>query len=159
IAVSRAKSNCDTRHAPNRLDDADELRRPKCAAENLEARSEIGYPNGAAFVVGQLRNNDRGVAHVVRPGLDVAVQQDVGKTFFIIPRSQPAEHGVAVIARQAPPHIARGRLKKSRRTAIANNREIEAMAIHERTRALAARNCSALRTCDGLSNVPVSPGK
>ena len=63
--MGRAEANSDAGHASDRLNDAHELRRAKCAAEILEPRRKIGDPYGATFVVEQLRHYDCGIAHII----------------------------------------------------------------------------------------------
>ena len=159
VAVGGAETNRDARHAADRLDDPHDLRRPKSAAKNLEARREIRDADGATFIIDQFGNDDRRVADVIRAGLDLAVEHHIGKTFFLVAGKQTAEYRVAVIARQTPPHDARGRLQQRRSAPVADDRQIKSVIGHDRACPLSARVCSALRTCAGSLKIPVRPGK
>ena len=83
-----AKADGDARRAGDRLDDADQLRRPVGAAVFLEARREIGDAHGRAIGVDQIGHHDGGVAHIVRARLDEAVEHHVGEAFFLVAGEQ-----------------------------------------------------------------------
>ncbi len=91
----------------------------------LEARRKIGDAYRAAIAVDELGHHDGGVAHVIRADLDLAVEHHVGEAFFLVTGQEPTEHGVAVVARQAPPHDAPARLDQSRGAAVADDGEVE----------------------------------
>src|SRR6185437_5205303 len=79
VPMSGTETNGDTRHSGDRLDDANDLRRPECSAKNMETRCEIGDSHGATFIVDQLCNDDRRISYIVRPKLDLAIEHHVGK--------------------------------------------------------------------------------
>src|SRR5512144_632915 len=157
--MCRAKTNCDARHASDRLDDADDLRRPKRAPVNLEARSKVGDAYAGALVVDQLGHHDRGVANIVRANHGLPFEHDVGESLVIASRKQSAEHRHPSIARQTPPHDPRRGFEQCSGAAIPDDREIEPMVGHTPARPFVASESSALRTCAGSLKTPTSPGK
>src|SRR5512139_1753225 len=157
--MRRAETDSDARHAADRLDDTDELRRTKRAAEDLKTWREVRDPDSVAFVVDQFGDHDSRVAHVVRAGFNLTFEDDVSEALVLGAGKQTAEHRVAVIARKAPPHDPRRRFKQCRRTAISDDRKIEPVVGHSRACPLDASKSSALRTCAGLLKTPVRPGK
>ena len=159
ITMGRTEADRDPRHPADRLDDADELRRTEGAAVNLKARREVGDADGAALVVDQLRDNGRGITDVVRSRLDLAFEKNIGEALLIVAREQSAEHGIAVVARQAPPHDARRRIEQCRSSTIADDRKIESVICHAAVCPLATSVFRASRTCAGFLNIPVRPGK
>ncbi len=130
VPMRDAEADGDTRHAGDRLDDAHQLRRPVGAAEILEAWREVGDAHLAAFSVGQLSDDDGGVANIIRRGLDLVVEHHIGEAFFLVARQQPAKDRVAVIARQAPPQNSRVRIDQGGGAPIANHGDIEPVIRH-----------------------------
>ena len=90
VVVGRPHANGDARQAGHRLDDANDLRRAEHAAEVLKARREIGDADLAAVPVGQRRDDDRGVALILRLVIDHAVQHDVGESLLLVARETGA---------------------------------------------------------------------
>ena len=58
---------------------------------------------------------------------DEPVEHDVGEALLLVAREQPAEHRIAVEAREAPPHDARQRIDQRGGAAIADDGEIEVL--------------------------------
>src|SRR5690349_1349012 len=154
-----AKTDGDAGHPPDRLDDADDLRRTKRPPVILEARGKVGYAHPGTLVVDQLGHHDRGVANVIRADLDLPFEHDVGESLVLGAGKQTAKNRISVITRQAPPHDPRRRFEQCRGTAIANDREVESIVGHARACPFAASESSALRTCAGSLKTPASPGK
>src|SRR5262245_14039059 len=157
--MGSAKTDGDARHPSNRLDNANDLRRAKCAPVDLEARRKVGDAYAGALVVNQLGYHDGGIADVVRANFDLTFEEDVGEALLIGSGKQAAENGIAVKTRQAPPHDPRRWFKQCGRAAIADDREIESIVGHSRARPFAASKSRALRTCAGFLKTPASPGK
>ena len=101
--MGRAKSYRDPRQAGDRLDDADQLRRPEHPAELTKPRGEIRDPHGAAVAVGEHGRDNSRVAQVVRLAVDHLVEHHVGKTLFLVAGQQPAESRIGVESGKAPP--------------------------------------------------------
>ena len=120
----------DAGKAGERLDNADQLRRPEHAAELAEARREIGDPDRAVFLVGQDGGYDRRIALVVRREVGEVLQHDIGESLFLIARHKAREHRIAVEAREAPPDQARGGVEQRRRLPVADHGKIEPEILH-----------------------------
>src|ERR1700741_3555263 len=105
-----AEADGNARHAADWLNDAHELRRAKGAALKLEAWREIRDTHPTGATVDQLGGNDCRIAHVFGPGFDLSVEHHIREALVFIPGEQAAEHRIAVVTREAPPHEARGRL-------------------------------------------------
>jgi hypothetical protein len=65
IVVRWANSDRDARQAGNGLDNANELRRPKGAAELIEARRKIRDPDRGAVPIAHDGGDDRRIASVL----------------------------------------------------------------------------------------------
>src|SRR5262245_5698395 len=91
VVMGRAEADGDPRQTRNRLDDADNLRRPEHAAELAKTWREIGNADGGALAVGQNRYDDRRVAPIFRAEVRRLVEDDVGKTFLLVSRQETAE--------------------------------------------------------------------
>src|SRR5262245_14279135 len=154
-----AKTDGDARHPSNGLDDADDLRRAKCAPVNLKARRKVGDAHAEALIVDQFGHHDRSVANIVRANLGLPFKHDVGEALVLASGNQPTEHRISVISRHTPPHDPRRRFEQCGGTAIADDREIEPIIGHTRARRFVASESSALRTCAGSLKTPASPGK
>src|SRR4029079_9261121 len=153
------KTDGDARHPPDGLDDTDDLRRTKRAPVILKAGGKIGDAHAGAFVVDKLRHHDRSVANIVRANLDLPFKHDVGEAFVLVSGKQPAEHRIAVITRQTPPHDPRRRFEQSSGAAIPDDSKIEPIVGHAPARPFMANESSALRTWAGSLKTPASPGK
>ena len=141
VIVGRPHSNGDARQAGNRLDDAKDLRRPKHAAELAKAGSEIGDLDLAAVTVGEHGAYDRAVADIFGSVFHHVLEHDVGKSFLLLSRHQPAEDRIAVEARIAPPYDPRARIDQGGQPAVADDPQIEPMI----DRAAGLRQLTALR--------------
>src|SRR5262249_6331012 len=159
IAMCRSKADGDPRHAAGRLDDADELRRTKGAAVNLEARREVGDTDSAALVVDQVRDNGCSIAHIVRSRLNLTIENNIGETLLVVAGKQSTEHRIAVVAWHTPPHDPRRRIEQRRGAAVTDDRKIESVICHAAVCPLAASAFRASRTWAGFLNIPVRPGK
>src|SRR5262245_61378309 len=114
----------------DRLDHADELRRPERAAELVEARSKIRDPDCRALTVAQLGRDYRRIAHVLRLDLDTSVENDVRETLLFLSRQQPAKDRIAVETWKAPPHDPRRGGHERSRTPIADHGDIQSIVSH-----------------------------
>ena len=94
----------DARHATDRLNDAHELRRTKCAAIDLKAWREIGDAHRATILVDQFGRHDRSISNVFGTGVDLSVEHHIGEALVLIAGEQSAKNRIPVVTRQAPPH-------------------------------------------------------
>ncbi len=153
VIVGRAAPDGDARQTGDRLDDADQLRRPKNPAVLAEPRRQVGDPHRTPVVIGEHRRDDGGVAHIFRLDVDQPVEDDVGKTLLLAAGEQPAEDRIAVEARKAPPHDARRRVYQGRRSSIPDDGEIQSMVSHfPSIPSPLAMRASQRRTSRGVSN-------
>src|SRR5215475_857191 len=106
-----AKADSHARHSTDRLNDAHELRRPKCTAVNLETWREIRDTHRAAAAVDQFGRNNCSISHVFGTGLDLSLEHHIREALVFIAGEQPAENRIAVVTRKTPPHDARGRIE------------------------------------------------
>ena len=168
VTRGRAEPDRDARQAGNRLDEAHELRRAEHAPVLFEARGKVGDPHGAALTIRQHGADHRGVAYVFGVRRHEAVEHDVGEPLLLVAGEQAAEHRIAVIAREAPPHDPRQRIDQRERAAVADHREIEVLLgcgdlgfrlVDVHRFSLPPRTISAIqrRTSVGVSNVPAIP--
>ena len=127
VIVGRPHPHGDPRQAGQRLDDAEQLRRPEHAAELAKARREIGDLDLAAVPVGEHGGDDRAVADIFGMIIHHVFEHDVGEAFLLPSRHQPAEDRIAVEARIAPPHDPRARIDQGGEPAVADDAEIEAV--------------------------------
>ena len=109
-----------------RLDPTDDLRRPVDAAEQLEARREIGDAHLRAARIGHRRLDHRGVAQILRLDLDEVGERHFAEPFLFVSRQQAGEYRIGIEARKAPPDDARAPVDKSGGLAIADQRVIHA---------------------------------
>ena len=58
---------------------------------------------------------------------DQAVEHDVGEPLLLIAGEQPAEHGIAIETRKAPPHNASERIDQRDRAAVSDDGKIKVL--------------------------------
>ena len=133
VVVRRAETDGDAGKPGDRLDHAEQLRRPERAVEIAEAGREVGDAHRAALAVGQHRLHDRGVAHVFRLEVDHAVEHHVGESLLLVARDQAAEHRVGVEARIAPPHDPRTGFEEGGGASVADDGKVESKVGHGRS--------------------------
>ena len=127
VARGRTEADGDARQAGDRLDDAHQLRRAVRAAELLEARREVRDAHRSAVAIGEHGGDQRGVAHVFGMRRDQPVENDVGEALLLIAGEQPAEHGIAIETREAPPHNAAERIDQRDCAAVSDDGKIKVL--------------------------------
>ncbi len=152
VAAGRPHPDGDARQAGDRLDDAKELRRPKHAAELVEARREVGDADRVAVPVGQVRAHDRRVAQILGVDVDNVVEQHVGEALLLVAGEQARKERIAVEARKAPPDDPRRWIDQRGRAPVADEGEVETVVRHEATlSSTRAMRSSQARTLAGVA--------
>jgi hypothetical protein len=93
VVVRRPHADGDARQAGERLDAADDLRRPVLAFVAIEPRREIANADFSAMNVGEDRLDDRGVAHIARLGFARSASATSQKPFSSSPASKRENTG------------------------------------------------------------------
>ena len=126
LAVIECRPQADghPRQAADGLDAADDLGRMKGALKAQEARREIGDAYRVAVCVFEHRLDDGGIAHVLRAGFRLSVQDDVAKALLFVAGEQTREDRIGIKARKAPPDNAALRVDERGDAPVADGREV-----------------------------------
>ena len=162
--MRRPHTDDDARQAGERLDAADDLRRPVLAFESNEPRREIANANLGAMSVGEDRLDDRGVAHIARLGLSKVGKRDLAEAFLFVVGEQAREHRIGIEIGEAPPHDSGVAVDERGGAGVADQRQVEVLvlglqaSLHARF-LRSANSASQSRTARGSGKTPVAPGR
>ncbi len=125
VIECRPQADGHPRQATDGLDATDNLGRMEGALEAQEARREIGDAHRVAVRIFKHRLYDGSVAHVLRTGFRLSVQDDVAKALLFVAGEQTREHRIGIEARKAPPDNAALRVDERSDAPIADGCEVK----------------------------------
>ena len=126
LAVVEGRADADF-HArkPDWLDAADDLRGVEHALEAGVAGREVDDAHAVSGIVLDHGFDDGGVAQVGRVGPHRALDEDICEPLLLVPCEHAREDGIAVEAREAPPHDARRAIEQGGNATVADDRVVE----------------------------------